>query len=480
MQVLQEKQNENNYLNNKNNVKQTIAATTTTAQKKQTNNYSNNKKKKKKQARWSLGKDSKGRRISFGFRDENLERTFTTPTRENVTGKYSNSIINNNNNSNDENNQPLSVENAIIDTIDTNDFADIDDNDFEINTPTNNNNNINNRNFTTMKTPNTAMKKQILMSLQEAKEANLYEVLGISKTATSAEIKRAYRRFSFMYHPDKASRNKGVEMVNPNDSTAMFALISKAQSILSNPVERALYDMEEGFQESTEENLEKINQINKENAKLAIELMEEAYNDSYQREKSKNGIIIKEARYGAVPSYVKKDQSIKSQCRHGPTIDVKIPMQIKVNDHSKLYINTNNSKRWLTGFYDPIGEEDLITERRLIVRYKFRGKMHQVIVGDIASLQMPLKAHIYNKKTIIHDRKQRRKNRRMTGTNVDDDSDDDSTNYEKGEEKHVLTEEQMKLKNRRIVMVSLLGFIGSIASLVSFSQSFEKDGSSDE
>ena len=93
---------------------------------------------------------------------------------------------------------------------------------------------------------------------------------------------------------------------------------------------------------------------------------------------------------------------------------------------------------------------------------------------------MPLKAHIYNKKTIIHDRKQRRKNRRMTGTNVDDDSDDDSTNYEKGEEKHVLTEEQMKLKNRRIVMVSLLGFIGSIASLVSFSQSFEKDGSSDE
>ena len=87
MQVLQEKQNENNYLNNKNNVKQTIAATTTTAQKKQTNNYSNNKKKKKKQARWSLGKDSKGRRISFGFRDENLERNFTTPTRENVTGK---------------------------------------------------------------------------------------------------------------------------------------------------------------------------------------------------------------------------------------------------------------------------------------------------------------------------------------------------------------------------------------------------------
>ena len=32
------------------------------------------------------------------------------------------------------------------------------------------------------------------------------------------------------------------------------------------------------------------------------------------------------------------------------------------------------------------------------MRYKFRGKMHQVIVGDKASLQMPLKAHVYAKK----------------------------------------------------------------------------------
>ena len=171
--------------------------------KKQTNKHSNNKKKKKKQARWSLGKDSKGRRISFGFRDENLERNFTTPTRENVTGKYSNSIINNNNNSNDENNQPLSVENAVIDT---NDFADVDDNDFEINTPTNNNNN-NNRNFTTMKTPNTAMKKQILMSLQEAKETINLSPWIIQLIFCTALL--AYQSESFVHFLEPATEQLG-------------------------------------------------------------------------------------------------------------------------------------------------------------------------------------------------------------------------------------------------------------------------------
>ena len=45
--------------------------------------------KKKKQARWSLGKDSKGRRISFGFRDENAQKSFTTPTRDR-SNKYKN------------------------------------------------------------------------------------------------------------------------------------------------------------------------------------------------------------------------------------------------------------------------------------------------------------------------------------------------------------------------------------------------------
>ena len=42
-------------------------------------------------------------------------------------------------------------------------------------------------------------------------------------------------------------------------------------------------------------------------------------------------------------------------------------------------------------------------------------------------------------------------------------------------ENRVLTEEQLKIKNQRIVMITMLSFISSIAGLVSFSQSY-KDG----
>ena len=62
------------------NVPKSVMNNTNKSNKKEAD--SSVKFKKKKHARWSLGKDSKGRRISFGFRDENTERNFLTPTRE--------------------------------------------------------------------------------------------------------------------------------------------------------------------------------------------------------------------------------------------------------------------------------------------------------------------------------------------------------------------------------------------------------------
>ena len=97
--------------------------------------------KKKKQARWSLGKDSKGRRISFGFRDENAQKSFTTPTRDR-SNKYKND----------------SASAKFDDTVRT-DFGDIDDNDFE-NTDRNNH-----RQQVPLQTPNTAMKRKIMMEM---------------------------------------------------------------------------------------------------------------------------------------------------------------------------------------------------------------------------------------------------------------------------------------------------------------------------
>ncbi len=61
-----------------------------------------------------------------------------------------------------------------------------------------------------------------------------YEVLGVSKNATSEEIKKAYRQKAIQYHPDK----------NPGDkaSEEKFKEAAEAYEILSNPEKKQRYD----------------------------------------------------------------------------------------------------------------------------------------------------------------------------------------------------------------------------------------------
>lgn len=59
-----------------------------------------------------------------------------------------------------------------------------------------------------------------------------YEILGVKKSATADEIKRAYRKLAHQHHPDK------VETGNE----AKFKEINEAYQILSNPEKRAQYD----------------------------------------------------------------------------------------------------------------------------------------------------------------------------------------------------------------------------------------------
>lgn len=64
---------------------------------------------------------------------------------------------------------------------------------------------------------------------------NYYEVLGISSSATPAEIKKAYRVEALKHHPDK----------NPHrheEATAQFKLIAEAYTVLSDTKQRAKYD----------------------------------------------------------------------------------------------------------------------------------------------------------------------------------------------------------------------------------------------
>lgn len=61
-----------------------------------------------------------------------------------------------------------------------------------------------------------------------------YKVLGVEKTAPEGEIKKAYKKLAFKYHPDK----------NPGDPKAEehFKKISEAYAVLSDKNKRAQYD----------------------------------------------------------------------------------------------------------------------------------------------------------------------------------------------------------------------------------------------
>jgi DnaJ-class molecular chaperone len=71
--------------------------------------------------------------------------------------------------------------------------------------------------------------------MKNNKDETFYDVLGLDEKCTPEDIKKAYRKLSFMHHPDKNG--------NSQESTEKFQKISEAFSILSDPNERVKYDV---------------------------------------------------------------------------------------------------------------------------------------------------------------------------------------------------------------------------------------------
>jgi molecular chaperone DnaJ len=63
-----------------------------------------------------------------------------------------------------------------------------------------------------------------------------YEVLGVKKSASLDEIKKAYRELALLHHPDRVPHEKKKE------AEEKFKEISEAYAVLSDPQKRALYD----------------------------------------------------------------------------------------------------------------------------------------------------------------------------------------------------------------------------------------------
>src|SRR5215472_9259550 len=64
--------------------------------------------------------------------------------------------------------------------------------------------------------------------------ADFYNVLGVERTASDDEIKKAYRKLAMTYHPD---RNNGAK-----EAEERFKEITEAYDVLRDPQKRAAYD----------------------------------------------------------------------------------------------------------------------------------------------------------------------------------------------------------------------------------------------
>ncbi len=86
-----------------------------------------------------------------------------------------------------------------------------------------------------------ALRREIASRFEKLGGLDHYQLLGLVRAAKAADIKHAYREAAKTYHPDALS-TAGLDLDTRQKASNVFARISKAHAVLSNPRRRAEYD----------------------------------------------------------------------------------------------------------------------------------------------------------------------------------------------------------------------------------------------
>ncbi|KAM0749395.1 DnaJ-domain-containing protein [Meredithblackwellia eburnea MCA 4105] len=140
--------------------------------------------------------------------------------------------------------------------------------------------------------------------------------------------------------------------------------------------------------ELRKENSEYILEKRKE-AAAASKLLEEHVARKVEEERRKDGLVILEAVYGILEAKDTPGPASEEELTGARWLDITVPLSALISS-SQLIVPGGRSKSHILGVYDcAMGEN-----KRLRVRYLFKGREHEVIVADTEALSAPLRAHV--------------------------------------------------------------------------------------